>query len=407
MIELKDRTWTPAIINKTKAEELKKAMKTDSNGVPVTFHWKNEEAKEFIDFIVNESAGLLAKFRNIQMTWPTKEIAKIVDDWKFLKPGGSYKRTYWNSGDNGYEFSFESITLKAEKVEGMFFISDDELDDNIEWTKWETHIKQIVAKKIANELVEVAIYWRKLDRPSPVNGILNVYDWVRYLCEKYGNVIDADWAEITRKIIIKAKKVLKTKYRKDVELFMDSDIKTDLDELYNDPNGRRWDGEIIKNSVSGMNINEVPLMSAENAVINKAVTTKIQGTVSVWDKTINVTSDLTSSLSNGDFIVVKAGKADEMVYTVNTVTANQITIKEKVVYELSVNDTIHKAELKWADVIITNPKNIIIWTQRDIIVEFERLAPDWFKIWYKLKQDIKIENPESIVLIKNLKSKDL
>jgi hypothetical protein len=35
-----------------------------------------------------------------------------------------------------------------------------------------------------------------------------------------------------------------------------------------------------------------------------------------------------------------------MVYTVNTVTANQITIKEKVVYELSANDTIHKAELK-------------------------------------------------------------
>jgi hypothetical protein len=30
-----------------------------------------------------------------------------------------------------------------------------------------------------------------------------------------------------------------------------------------------------------MNINEVPLMSAENAVINKAVTTKVQGTVSV------------------------------------------------------------------------------------------------------------------------------
>lgn len=393
-------------ISLNKENELKKAMKLEG-WKPVNFHWKNEEATEFIDFIVDESANLLANFRIVKMSWPTKEIAKVLDEGKFLKPGWAYKRTYGNEWEDGYQFSFDSITLNTKKVEGMVYISDDELDDNIEGTKWESHVKKMVAKKIANELVEVALYWRQLDNPNPANGILNVFDGVKYICEKFGNVIDVESKEITRKILIKAKKVLKTKYRNEVWVFMDSDIKTDFDELYNDPNWNRWDWETIKNSISGMKITEVPLMSSEQPVIKKDVTATITWSVSVWDKTLNVASDLSSSLKTGDTIVVKHGKADEVSYTVNSVSENQITVKEKVMYPLENGDTIHKADLIWADVIILNTKNVIIWIQKDVQVEFERLAPDGFKVWYKMKQDIKIENPEAVVLIKNLKSKDL
>lgn len=402
-IELKDRES----VTKTKMDELKKSMKTDSQGKPINFHWKNDDAREFIDYIVDESAGLLAQFRMIKMTWPTKEIAKVLDQWKFLKPGGSYKRTYWNTWEEGYKFAFDSLTLTAKKIEGMVYISDDELDDNIEGKAWETHIKKMVAKKIANELVEVVIYGRKLDNPNSANGILNMFDWVKYLCEKFGNVTDAEGIEITRKIVVKAKKILKTKYRNEVSVFMDSDIKTDLDELYNDPNWNRGNGETIKTSVSGMPIKEVPLMSAEQPVIDKNVTTKVQGTVSVGDKTINVNSDLSSHLQSWDTIVVKSWEADQMTYTVNTVSSSQITTVEKVIYPLEANDTVYKATLNWADIIVINPKNVIIGTQLDITVEFERLAPDWFKVWYKMKMDIAIENPEAAVLVKNLKSKDL
>lgn len=402
-IELKKREE----VNKSKAQELKKAMHTDSNGKPVNFHWKNDEAKEFIDYIVDESAGLLAKFRVIQMTWPTKEVAKVVDSGKFLKPGWSYKRTHWTEWEDGHKFGFDSFTLTARKVEGMVYISDDELDDNIEGKKWETHVKQMVAKKIANELVEVAIYGRRLKNPSPANGILNMFDGIKYICETLGNVTDAEGAEITRKIVIKAKKLLKTKYRKEVGILMDSDIKTDLDELYNDPNGNRGNGEVVKNSVSGMSIWEVPLMSSENPVIDKTIKTTVNGSVSAGDKTINVASDLSSNLSTGDTIVVNSGKASEMSYTVNSVSANQITTVEKVIYALETNDTIHKASLTWADLFVLNTKNVVIGIQKNIQVEFERLAPDGFKVWYKMKQDIAIENPEAVVLVKNIKSKDL
>ena len=156
-----------------------------------------------------------------------------------------------------------------------------------------------------------------------------------------------------------------------------------------------------------MKITEVPLMSSEQPVINKKISTTITWSVSVWDKTLNVSTNLTSSLKTGDTIVVKAGKADELVYTVNSVSDNQITVKEKVMYALENGDTVHKADLVWADLFILNNKNVIIWIQTDIEVEFERLAPDGYKVWYKMKQDIAIENPEAVVMVKNLKSKDL
>jgi len=82
-IQLKNRES----LNKTKAEELKKAIKVDSEGVPTGYHWKEDQAKQFIDYVVDESNGLLKKFRVVQMNAPTMEIAKILDDGKFLRPG--------------------------------------------------------------------------------------------------------------------------------------------------------------------------------------------------------------------------------------------------------------------------------------------------------------------------------
>lgn len=286
-------------------------------------------------------------------------------------------------------------------------LSDDDLDNNIEGKAWETHVKRMVAKKIANEIIEAALYSRLLENPSGKNGILNVFNGVKLICERDGNVLDANSAEITRRIIVKAKKILKTKYRKEAALLMDSDIKTDIDELYNDPSGNRGNGETIKTSVSGMPITEVPLMNSEQPVVNGTASTTVSGTVAVGEKTILVANDLTTKLNPGDAIVVKHGNNDEMVYTVNTVTATEIKILETVVYELNAGDTVASASLTGADLFITNPKNIIVGIQIDITAEFERLAPDGYKVWYKMKQDIAIENPEAIVMVKNLKSKDL
>lgn len=394
-------------IKKTKVEELKKVLSVDWDGNPVNFHWKWDEAKEFIDFVKDESAWLLQKFRVISMSWPTKEIAKIIDNGKFLRPAWEYKRTGW-TGKEGYKFWTDMIKLTTKKVEWLVYISDDELADNIEGEKLGSHIRKIVAKKIANEIVEAAIYWRALENPNGDNGILNVFNWVKYLIKKYGNVIswkDLTTRELERKTIIKGKKVLKTKYRWDAEVLMDSDLKTDLDELYNDPEGNRWNGEVIKTSVSWMPINEVPLMTSENAVIDETISTTTVGVNDAWQKVIN-SGDLTADVNVWDSIVVREWEADELVYTVAGITANSITVTANLLYDIPADSTIHKATLDGADVIEGNPKNVVIGIQEDVKVEFERLAPDGYNVWYKMRKDIVIENPEAMVLIEDLKSKD-
>lgn len=393
-----------------KSEELKKAIEVDSSWVPKNFHWKEEQAEQFIDFVVDESAGLLKKFRVVKMSWPTKEIAFLVDKGKFLRPGGSYRRTHGDTWAEGAKFWNDKIKLNAVKVEGMFELTDDELDDNIEWLALEEHIKQIIGKKIANEIVEAVIYGRKLENPNGERWIMNSFDGVKWILKQKWNVIDLsnkENREVSRKVFVNSKKVLKTKYRNDVEVFVDSDIKTDFDELYNDPTGNRWNGETIKDSVSNMKFNEVPLMNPEQAFPIKDVTTKTTWVNKAWRNVINVINDLTSTLKSWDYIVVRFGEKDEVVYTVNSVASNSITIDENIFYDIEAWSTIYKTELNSSDSIVTNPKNIIIWIQKDMTIETERVAPDWYKFWYKMKMDIQIENPEAAVLIENLKSKDL
>lgn len=385
----------------SKTEELEKAIKVGSDEKPMNFHWKNDDAKEFIDYVIDESNGLLNKIRIIQMNGPTKEIAKIFDDGKLLRPAGEYKRANGQGKVDGYEFGNDRIELNSKKIEGKVTFTDDELEDNIEGESFEQHAKKILAKKIANEIVEAIIYSRKVENPSGENGILNMFNGVKVLVEEKGNVVDAESKEITRKTIVNAKKLLKTKYRNNVHVFMDSDIKTDFDELYNDPNGRRGDGETIKHSVSGMPIEEVPLMISELPIPTDTKTT-IAGIFSAGDKTITVADG--SGFKIGDNVAVNYGKNDEIVYAINAISGNSITLDRGLVYGIKNDDTFTKVELKGSDVFLSNPKNFIFGIQRDIRIETARLAPDGYDVWYTMRGDIQVENPEATVLVKNLVS---
>ena len=400
-IQLKKRTG--------KTQDLKKAFTLDSNWVPVNFHWKNDEAKQFIDYVKDESQGLLKKFRVITMTWPTKEIAKLIAPWKFLMPWGAGKRTHGQTGKAWYKVQTDSIFLSSKKVEWFFYLSDDEIDDNIEWKSFEEHMKRIIAKKIANELVETAIYGRKLENPSADNWILNMFDGIKYQIEKNGNVLDGSdtnvftGRDITRKKYVQAKKSLANKYKKEIEFFHDPDTQIDLDELYNDPNGNRWDGETNKNRIAGTKINEVSLMINENPV-KTWVSANITNPQNAWTSGIFIDADLTGDISAGDSITVDYGNATQMTYIVASIDANSITTTTPLIYDIEAGMKVDKVILDGADIIGTNPKNVIIWIQTDLKLEPERVAPDGYNFWYKMKLDILIENPEATVLVKNNKT---
>ena len=196
-----------------------------------------------------------------------------------------------------------------------------------------------------------------------------------------------------------------TKPSKVIEFFHDVDTQVDLDELYNDPNGNRGNGETNKNRVAGTNINEVSLMSSENPVKVSGVETTTNGVNTVGQKDINVNGDLTWDIQVWDSIAVNFWDADEIVYTVNSITASKITTLENIIYEIPNGADINKVTLEWADILSTNPKNVIVWIQTDMVFETERVAPDGYNFWYKMKLDILVENPEATAIVKDLKIK--
>lgn len=395
-------------LNKTKSTELKKALETETGWQPIKFIWKDDRAQKFIDFIVDETNGLLQKFRVVTMNWPTKSIVKVLDNGRILKPSWGYKRRGGTVGADPSKFWTEKIELVSKKAETVITLDDDELQDNLEWEAWENHVMQIASKKIANEIVETAIYGRKIENPNWENGILNLFNGIKYLTLKNWNVIDLSEEAnryVTRWIIIKWKKVIKSKYRSELNLFLDSDIKTDIDELYNDPNGNRWDGEIIKNSVSWMNINEVPLMNAEQPVATSTATT-VSTATTAWVLSITIAS--VTGITAGNEITVNIGTENEITYKVTAVdTSNKVlTLESPLLYALNVWDTVTVVNTDGADVILTNPKNVVVWIQKEVAIELERLAPDWWNIRYTLRMDIVIENPEASAIITGLKSKN-
>jgi hypothetical protein len=81
-------------------------------------------------------------------------------------------------------------------------------------------------------------------------------------------------------------------------------------------------------------------------------------------------------------------------------------LESPLLYALNVWDTVTVVNTDGADVILTNPKNVVVWIQKEVAIELERLAPDWWNIRYTLRMDIVIENPEASAIITGLKSKN-
>jgi len=384
-----------------KLEQLKKALQP-KDGQAASFTWKEADAKKFIDYVKDETGGLLKKIRMVDGSAPTKKIAKIIDGERFLKPAGAYTRD-----DAGHTFTTDGLLLESKEVHWKLYVSDNELEDNIEGQTLQDHLQQICARKIWNEFVEAIIYWRKVDNPSASRWILNVFNGVKFEALKKGNYLDATTLssrEVSRNLIVKGKKLVPPKFRRDLNLVVGSDIKIDIDELYNDPTKPGVTDEVLQ-KVAWMPIIETSIMTADNPRPDKSVSATTSSAVNVGATTIPVNTDLTSSLSAGDQIIVNAGEADEMVYTVSSVATNSITIIWGAIYPIAANTPINKAVNDAAEMIFTDPQNIIFYTQRDVRVEFERIAPSGYNIWYTMRIDIAVENPQALAVIDNVKAK--
>ncbi len=111
-----------------------------------------QEADRFIDYIVDESV-MKDRARIIKMNKPVQNIRALgLGTGDFLHPGATFSTSEYKK-----TLSHNKIELTTSKVRGCIAIFDDDLEDNIEGDAFITHLMQMVAKKISNEL-DVA-YW--------------------------------------------------------------------------------------------------------------------------------------------------------------------------------------------------------------------------------------------------------
>ena len=113
-----------------------------------------QEADAFLDMVFDESS--MIKYARIErMMKPQKDIRAIgFGSGRFLYPADSFNETKYKK-----EWAHNKIQLSTQKARGCVVIFDDDLEDlyGIETeAEWKMKLMGMIAKKIANELEEVA-----------------------------------------------------------------------------------------------------------------------------------------------------------------------------------------------------------------------------------------------------------
>lgn len=388
----------------SKTENLKKVFDTTTlQGKLVSLN--EEQASTFIDYMVDESK-LLKAARFVKMLKPIKTIAKLFAGGRFLHPG---KSGIGLDGSKFQQAQSETLELKSKMVRGGIFITDEELQDNIEGNEFKTSFMKLVAKKVANELEEISMYARPVDEDNALST-LDQFTGFKYKLLTDGNVLRAsDTGTFPDRLVNKSKfakmmKVLATKYRQQVQYLTSSDVVIDYGLLFDtvaDSNVRNE----LRSSILGKSIIEVPLMRVDEPVLTATSTTV--ATTATANGTLNqVVLTSATGINIGDSIVYDAGLVTEKVYEVIGKATNTLTLDRPIEYTMTATHTVHKATLDGTDAILTNPLNFIYGVQTgDGAIEFEteRVPSLGYKYHFKMRLDFQIENPEAATILTDLK----
>lgn len=377
----------------SKNEQLKKAF--DS----ATLNWKlihlsEEQATEFLDMVRDES-NFLKNVRFVKMTKSTKTISKLLSKKRFLNPW-----TIWVKLDESkYDvYGSETIELSTNLVRGAIMVTDEELADNPEWKSLESHIMTIIAKKVANESEEMALYGEAQSDP---NDILEYVDWIIKQIKDKWIVLDAK--TFTDRYISKGKmkKMLKsipTKFRTGVKYYMPSDLVLDYVEQYDTVADSGVKGELTRR-INWKDYVNCPLMSVERPVLTNTSTT-LSAWVTKWSTTVPFT--LATSFSQWDSF-----KLWKDIYEIKSISTNTIELDHVAERNYDSWAIVTKVTLDWADVVLADPLSIAVGFQTsDMELETERIASVWYIFHYKARNDCKVIWPEWSAVFENLLSKE-
>lgn len=212
-------------------EQLAKAF--DSTGDSSTLvHLSQEEASAFVDTIVDQSS-IFKKARIVKMDRAKMDIGKLISTGRFLHAGGRDVALSTLKD----KFSTGKITLTTKEFIGAIDIYDDELKHNIEWQSLQTKLLNLVARKVANELEEIALYWDTAwTWGATESAFALVNGWLKVI-KATGNVVDAAVGfadtKVSKEKFVKLIKALPTKFRRaGATIFAHDNIVIDYNSIF-------------------------------------------------------------------------------------------------------------------------------------------------------------------------------
>ena len=324
-----------------------------------------EEADRFIDYVVDESFWK-DNARIVRMTKNEKNIRYIgfQAGTRFLKPSATFA-----ASDYQKEFAEGKITLTTKKLRGAVVIYDDDLEDGIEGQAFADHLMKLVAKKVANELDEIFYVansgWVATDARSQFEGFrFRLFDSSPASSGDLplaATLLDASTATdftLTGKIAVQS---TGAPYNWE---FKFSKMLASLDSKYKAAglgNLRFFCNDIIVTDYINA-LSERSTILGDNAILGNA------------------------AIKYGSIPIVSVPQMPVTYATSTGETGLELTTGGS-----------------YTDCILTTKDNFIIGIQRELKMESKRAAEDEATyIFYSIRVDTAIENPEAAVVTYNL-----
>lgn len=406
-----------------------------------------QEADKFIDYVVDQSFWK-NNARIVKMEKVEKNLRYLgfKAGTRFLKPANKFA-----ASDYLKEFAEGKVTLQAQKVRGAVVIYDDDLEEGIEGQAFADHLMRIIAKKVANEMDEAAYcsqpgfadtdirsLWKGfrhrllagqsktgvlpkvatlLDASNTLAGHENDFTMPGKIAErvKVDTTYAGDWEFKFSKMLA----VMPSRYKllglKNLRFFCNDIIPNDYAEALATRATILGDKALLGENdlpFRTVPIASVPLMPVTYEVVEGTsngeedyeLTGTLHDIIAVTASTFDITGDFTAEFPAGLKIIVVGSSKNDGVYTVVSAayadTTTTITVSETV--DVTTADGRLGGNV-CGDVILTPKNNFIIGIQKELTLESKRAPEDQAQyVFYNLKADIAVENPEAAVILVNL-----
>jgi len=288
---------------------------------------------------------------------------------RFLKPADTFA-----SSDYVKTFSEGKMTLSSKKLRGCVVVYDDDLEDNIEGSAFANHLMKIIAKRVANELDEV--YYVSNTTGYGATDARSLFSGFRY------HLLHGDPS--------------------DSGTLPSAATELDASSTGDFTNA----GKIAVQSTGAPYQWEFKFAKMLSSLPSKY---KVQGlgNLRYYCNDI-VASDYIEALSQrgtvlGDNAILGKAPLSFGTIPIATIPLLPTTFATGSAGTETYNDGIATSDYKYTDVILANKDNFIIGLHRSLKLESSREPADEANyIYYTIRMDMKVENPEAAVILHNL-----